>query len=144
MRLGLSLALIAVAVAMPARAQQPVIEDVGRYVCSVDLAAIADTNWHDYASTDAFDATAADGTACPAGAIVAVSIYMESGTSTARFALGSREAGDAATNALPCPIGGSNFVATRGLRGAGSGVRTVSVKLSNAADVGYLTMWVVP
>ena len=144
MRLGLCLALFFVALATPARAQQPVIEDVGRYVCSVDLAAIADTNWHDYASTDAFDATAADGTACPAGAIVAVSIYMESGTSTARFALGSREAGDAATNALPCPIGGSNFAAARGLKGDGSGVRTVSVKLSNAADVGYLTMWVVP
>lgn len=144
MRLGPILVVVAVALAAPARAQQPVIEDVGRFVCSVDLAAIADTNWNDYASTDLFDQASADGTACPAGAIVAVSVYMESGTSTARLALASREAGDAATNALPVPIGGSLSVPTRGMKGSGSGIRTVSIKLSNAADVGYLTMWVVP
>jgi hypothetical protein len=114
-------------------------------VCAVDVDAVASTNWANLGSDDLYNQAAADGTACPASLKIVAVMVVNTGSNGARIALASREAGDAATNAILIPAGGYRFISLRGLRAEGvGGTTTISYKKGGAADALHIQVWAEP
>jgi len=140
MRRALLIAML-LAVPLSAGSQQPSIDYVGRYVCTLALTP-GDTSWDTLTSASFYDTTAEVSTACPASLKVQEVWCYNPSANTAWIALAARAAGDATVGAIICPGGGGLTGPVRGLRGpTGAGVVTVSAKVGDAADTLYLTIY---
>lgn len=108
-----------------------------KYIGALDLAAPADTNWHDLSSDDFYDQT--DGAAAPAKLAAGLSFesvtFVNTSANAGIYMLGPAEVGPAsATHKLPMPA--NSQTSTADLRESRSGFRaeTVAYKKGGAAD----------